>query len=271
MVQRFLVDAVGVKHSRAKGKPRIISLVPSITELLFALGVGPYVVGRTRFCVHPRASVGRIPCVGGTKDLNHYRLRVLAPTHVIMNIDENRKVDAEALAAWVPNLIITHPVQPEDNLRLYWLLGGIFGKFEEARHLCTAFRRAHQRIAKAAEKLPSQRVLYVIWSSPWITVSKSTYISRMLSLVRWETIADDPQCRYPTVVISKELLAESQLILFSTEPYHFQQRHIDAFRDQFFLHGHRLALIDGELLSWYGSRAIGGLYYLRAFATAQFV
>ena len=270
MTRSLFVDAVGAKHRRAEEKPRIISLVPSITELLFALGLGPCVVGRTRFCAHPRVGVGAVPCVGGTKDLDHERLRALAPTHVIMNIDENRKADAEVLSDWVTNLIITHPVEPKDNLRLYRLLGGIFGKHEEARRLCIAFRRAYQETTKAAETLPSRRVLYLIWPSPWITVSRSTYISRLLSVVRWETLADDPRSRYPKVVISKELLAASELILFSTEPYPFRQCHLDAFRAEFSLGDQRLQLMDGELLAWYGSRAIRALGYLRAFASGQF-
>jgi ABC-type Fe3+-hydroxamate transport system substrate-binding protein len=186
-----------------------------------------------------------------------------------MNVDENKKEDAELLAAWVPHVIVTHPVEPEDNPRLYCLFAGIFGKLEEARRLCTAFWQAYQIIKRAAEKLPSRRVLYLIWPSPWMTVSKSTYISRMLSVVHWETIANNPQCRYPRVVISADLLAESELILFSTEPYPFRPWHLDAFRAEFSLNNQRLALIDGELLSWYGSRAIPALNYLRRLATAQ--
>lgn len=262
------VDAVGVKHRRAKGNPRIISLVPSITELLFVLGLGPWVVGRTRFCVHPRECVGRLPIVGGTKDVDHNRLRRLAPTHVIMNVDENRKADAELLAAWVPDVIVTHPTEPEDNTRLYSLLGEIFGKSAEARRLCAAFGRAYQQTTRAAARFPPRRALYLLWPSPWITVSRSTYISRMLSLVQWETIAHDPERRYPEVVLSEELLATSELVLFSTEPYPFRRCHLDAFCAEFSVCGRRVALINGELLSWYGSRAIGALNYLREFASA---
>lgn len=262
----FFVDAAGVKHYRATGELRIISLVPSITELLFELGLGPWVVGRTRFCVHPRDGVEQVPSVGGTKDLDHERLRTLAPTHVIMNIDENREADARTLAAWVPNVVVTHPVEPKDNLQLYWLLGGIFNRPKAAGQLCTAFRRAYQETTKAAQKLAPRRVLYLIWPSPWMTVSKSTYISRLLSVVHWETLADDLRCRYPKVVLSEALLAKAQLILFSTEPYPFRQHHLDAFRAEYALRDQRLALIDGELMAWYGSRAILALNYLRAFA-----
>lgn len=266
-----LVDAAGVEHPPAKGEARIVSLVPSITELLFDLGLGPQVVGRTRFCVHPRGQVDCIQRVGGTKGISIDRVRSLAPTHVIVNVDENTQADFDAMANFVPHLIVTHPIEPWDNLQLYRLLGGIFGKRTEAEHLCTAFQRAYDALADVAGSLPQQRVLYLIWKSPWMTVSKSTYISRMLALVNWETIGHDPVCRYPPVEFTERLFADADIIFFSSEPYPFKRRHIEAFRTEFSPVRSKLALIDGEMTAWYGSRAIQGLGYLRSFAPALLV
>src|SRR5262249_11505485 len=111
-VSEGFVDAAGTRHDRAKGHPRIVSLVRSITELLCGLGLASALVGRTGFCIHPRELVRGIPKVGGTKNVDLARLRSLSPTHVILNVDENRKEDASALAAFVPCIIVTHPLAP---------------------------------------------------------------------------------------------------------------------------------------------------------------
>ena len=124
-----LVDAIGTTHRAiADGEtPRIVSLVPSVTELICELGLAHWLVGRTGFCIHPADVLAPIAKVGGTKDVNLGKLRKLQPTHVVVNIDENEKPTVDQIAEFVPNIIVTHPVAPEDNLPLYRLLGGIFG------------------------------------------------------------------------------------------------------------------------------------------------
>jgi ABC-type Fe3+-hydroxamate transport system substrate-binding protein len=114
---------------------RIVSLVPSITELVCELGLADQLVGRTGFCIHPKAPLKKVPKVGGTKSVNLEKIRALEPTHVIVNIDENRKETADALAAYVPNVIVTHPLAPLDNLALYRQIGKEFGKTREAEAL----------------------------------------------------------------------------------------------------------------------------------------
>ena len=133
-----LIDALGVEHVPAGAGARIVSLVPSLTELLFALGLGAQVVGRTGFCIHPRTAVRTVPKVGGTKDVDLDRLRALAPTHVIVNVDENTRACEQALRAFVPHVIVTHPNAPEDNRALYALLGGVFDRGGGALGLCDA-------------------------------------------------------------------------------------------------------------------------------------
>src|SRR5437762_6506681 len=122
------VDWLGVAHSPADSTPRIASLVPSLTELLFALALGPYVVARTGFCVHPKPDIVRVPKIGGTKDPDLVRLAALAPTHLIVNIDENRRETVDAARAFTPNVIVTHPADPIDNVRLFALFGSIFSR-----------------------------------------------------------------------------------------------------------------------------------------------
>ena len=255
-----LVDAVGTRHSAVTATPRIVSLVPSITELLCDLGLASALVGRTGFCIHPRAIVRRIPKVGGTKDVNVARIRELAPTHVVVNVDENEKPVVDELARFVPHVIVTHPLAPEDNPALYRLLGGIFRRERQALALCEEFARAYQEAAAAGAALPRQRVLYLIWRKPWMTVSRDTYISRALALVGWDTLPADARVRYPEVELDAELLANVDQVLLSSEPYRFRERDIDAVQ-KLRPPGARCSvrLIDGEITSWYGSRAIRGM------------
>lgn len=246
---------------------RIVSLVPSITELLFDLNLGDRVVARTQFCVHPEGKVDALPSVGGTKKIKMERLRALEPTHVILNVDENTKELAESLRAFVPNLVITHPLQPRDNLDLFRMLGGIFDRAERAEALCQDFEIALRSVMTFAPRLTDQRVLYLIWKDPWMTVAPSTYIARMLELVRWRTVSTDTRVRYPTIQMTPKLLEGVDIVLFSTEPFKFTEDHIAEFRDKFRLPRKPMRIIDGEMVSWYGSRAIQGLNYLRQTAT----
>jgi len=263
-VSARLVDAAGKEHARAAGEPRIVCLVPSITELLCDLGLAPALVGRTGFCIHPRDVVRTIPKVGGTKDVDLEKVRSLAPTHVIVNVDENTKEDAQALAGFAPALVVTHPLAPIDNLELYRLIGGIFGREREAGALCARFEAELAALESAARAFSPERVLYLIWKNPWMTVSRDTYVSRMLALVRLETIPEESDERYPEIVL--ETTAPAGLVLLSSEPYRFREHHVEELRRQ--LPGRKVALIDGEMTAWYGSRAIAALGYLARFRAA---
>ena len=266
MPDSALRDAAGTMHAPSSGDVRIVSLVPSITELLFDLGVGNRVVGRTPFCVHPHDGVARVPRVGGTKTPRLERIRALEPTHVLLNVDENRREDADALAAFVPNVVVTHPLGPHDNPALYRLVGGIFASGEATERLCLAFERAVSALESAARGFPERRVLYLIWRDPWMTVSRDTYVSRTLALVNFLTAGGDPRRRYPELVLGPELLAGVDLVLLSSEPFPFRERHIAEIRACAGVRCPSIRLFDGEMASWYGSRAIHAMDYLDRFA-----
>jgi ABC-type Fe3+-hydroxamate transport system substrate-binding protein len=191
------------------------------------------------------------------------KMRALAPTHVVLNIDENEKRTAEALAQFVPHLIVTHPLGPLDNPPLYRLIGGIFGREQAAEALCAQFQRALDALAQAARAWPRQRVLYLIWKNPWMTVARDTYISRTLALVGWDTVPANATARYPQVKLDETLPQDAELVLLSSEPYRFRDRDLAELRALPAMRGKTVALIDGEMTSWYGSRAIAGMDYLR--------
>ena len=265
-----LCDAAGTTHAPASGEARIVSLVPSITELLFDLGAGNRVVGRTPFCIHPHDGVANVPRVGGTKTPRLDRIRALDPTHVILNVDENRREDADALAAFVPDVIVTHPLGPRDNPALYRLVGGIFASREATERLCRAFERAVSALESAARHFPQRRVLYLIWRDPWMTVSPDTYVSRTLALVNLVTTdggdRNDLGLRYPELALTAELLGRVDLVLLSSEPFPFKERHISEIRASAGARPPAIRLFDGEMASWYGSRAIRAMDYLVRFA-----
>jgi len=253
-----LIDAIGQRHVPAKDA-RIVCLVPSITELLCELGLAPQLVGRTGFCIHPKEVVAAIPKVGGTKDVNIDRIRALAPTHVVVNIDENEKPTVDSLAEFVPHVVVTHPNAPRDNLGLARLMGAIFGAEDAAERWCAAFEEEYARL-RALPPGPPRTVLYCIWQDPWMTVARDTYIAAMLAELSWRVPEIDTGTRYPRFAWSSELVDGLDAVLLSTEPYRFTEAHADALEKQI---GIPVLLVDGEMMSWYGSRALAGLRYLR--------
>lgn len=255
--------------------------MPSITELVVALGLGGYLVARTGFCIHPARFVQHIPKVGGTKDVNIAKIKQLAPTHVIVNVDENQWATVNTLREFVPQVIVTHPKTPHDNLLLIDQMTQMAETFamnsEAFNALITRAKALKQQINAGLQGLQSrshepQRVLYLIWRDPWMTVAQDTYISRMLDLMGWQTWpqvqgGESGSTRYPTLNGNEAWLGQVQRVLLSSEPYRFGGQHVQEV--QAWLPQAKVQLVDGEMLSWYGSRSIIGLAYLAGLAGSE--
>ena len=256
-------DALGVQHLPLPNpaNARIACLVPSITETLFAMGLGAQVVARTGFCIHPEPEVRDVPKVGGTKDVNVSKLLALEPTHVIVNIDENRKATVDQLRKMIPHVIVTHPLVPEDNATLFRLLGHAFAADEAALRLTHDLADALAAARYVGATVPAETVLYAIWKNPWMTVSRDTYVSAMLGIVGWKTLPIQAEKRYPEVALDDSVWQNAERIFLSSEPYSFGDEHINELRESMAL-TQPIQLIDGEMVSWYGVRAIAGLRYL---------
>jgi len=255
-------DWLGIVHPRADDTPRIACLVPSLTELLFALGLGDHVVARTGFCVHPLGPVKAVAKVGGTKNPDLARLRMLAPTHLVVNVDENRREDVAAAREFVPDVIVTHPLVPDDNRRLYALFGAIFGREREAHALDAEFALTLAELDAAAARLPRERVLYLIWRKPWMSVARDTYVAATLARAGWDTVPPAPAKRYPEIGEDDAAWRDADRSLVSSEPYAFRERDAAVLAARWHKPAH---LIDGEWTSWYGPRAIAGLRALAQF------
>lgn len=264
---------------------RIVSLVPSLTELLLDLGLAPYLVGRTGFCVHPANLVGAITKVGGTKAVQLDKIQTLAPSHVVVNVDENERPTVEALKLWVPHIVVTHPQGPLDNLALIDQMVDAFKDADglhpnhrtdllgKAEQLKTALTQRLMQLQHRPLPTTEQRILYLIWRDPWMTVARDTYISRMLALIGWQTwpaaqggngIDTPGAARYPALQGDESWLKQIDKVLLSSEPYSFGMQHVLEVREWMRSQGAQaqVQLVDGELLSWYGSRALAGLDYL---------
>jgi len=247
---------------------RIASLVPSVTELVVALGLASSLIARTGYCIHPAAALAGVPKVGGTKSVNLAKLERLAPTHVIVNVDENRHDTLLALREFVPEILVTHPCGPEDVgaliAQMVAAFGAVPGVAERGAALLAGWRT--EMSATVADGRPPAPVLYLIWREPWMTVARDTYISRLLARINWLTLpaVDGGQsgaARYPTLSGNEAWLAEVDEVLLSSVPYAFKAVHIDE--AQRLCPQARVRLVDGEALSWYGPRTVAGLRYLR--------
>lgn len=250
------------------GTARIASLVPSLTETLFALGLGSLLVARTGFCIHPAPAVRAVPKVGGTKTVNVRKLAALKPSHVLLNRDENTLATLAAVQAFepAPRVLANHPMSPLDNLAVLRELGEVFNAQAAAQLWCQQFQAVFDTVSRA--QWQPKRVLYHIWQDPWMSVARNTYISQTLALfglhtypnVQGDTVG---ATRYPVIADLQRCIVQHHIeaVLLSTEPYRFTAAHCAALSAQLAVPVH---LINGEHTSWYGSRAIAALPALAA-------
>ena len=281
MLQPAVPDALGQTFSPAGPEARIASLVPSLTETLFALGLGSQVIARTGFCIHPHDAVAAVPKIGGTKDVRLDALRALRPTHVLVNVDENTRETVDALRGFVPHVVVTHPQDPQDNLALFDLLGSVFGDVpgvaQTAATLTTRLRDVLHALPVSGA--PLRTALYLIWRRPWMTVARDTYISRSLALAGWQTLpaaiggnglTQPGASRYPAFDWNASWLDAVDCVLLPDEPYRFGPRHVEEVHCLLAARGlaPEVRRIPGEWAAWYGVRAIDGLEQLAAAARA---
>jgi ABC-type Fe3+-hydroxamate transport system substrate-binding protein len=238
---------------------RIVSLVPSQTELLYHLGLEEEVVGITKFCVHPAHWFRQKTRIGGTKNIDIAKIRALQPQLIIANKEENLQEQVEALMAefpvWVSDI---HTL--EDALQMIQRVGAITGRAEPALQLSTQIRQQFDQLRLTTSvNFPVQQAAYFIWRNPWMVAGGGTFIHEMLKACGWQNIfADTP--RYPAISLSRLQAAfsavapERQLILLSSEPYPFKEQHITEI--QTVLPQAQILLVDGEMFSWYGSRLL---------------
>ncbi|QIY90659.1 ABC transporter substrate-binding protein [Chryseobacterium gallinarum] len=223
---------------------KIVSLVPSITEALFDLGLtGHEVVGRTKFCIHPKDKVKNVTIVGGTKNINVEKIKALQPDIILANKEENVKEQVEALMNDF-KVMVTNVETIEDNYYLLKNIGKLIGREERAQ----LFNLKIYDVLNQAKLDTSIKTAYLIWKSPYMSVGSDTFIHRILSETGFENIFKN-KTRYPE--ITPEDLAEADLIMLSSEPFPFKEKHIEELK--VFYPDKKIMIVDGEAFSWYGT------------------
>jgi ABC-type Fe3+-hydroxamate transport system substrate-binding protein len=235
---------------------RIISIVPSQTELLFDLGVGEHLVGITKFCIHPADRLKQIAKIGGTKQLNIQAIHNLHPQLIIANKEENEQSQIEELMKHYP-VWISDIKNLSSSLDMITKVGEITSTETKAGELVNKISQQFHSLQAARPKL---RVMYLIWRKPYMAAGHDTFINNMLQLCGFENVVNTH--RYPELSANDIIAAKPDVLLLSSEPYPFAQKHIDEFKQM--LPGAKIELVDGELFSWYGSRLLHSPVYFNA-------
>lgn len=237
---------------------KIVSLVPSLTELLFDLGLGDRVVGRTRFCIHPENLMNDVPIVGGTKNPNLEKIRALEPDLIIANREENRKEDIELLQGDGFNVMVTEISNIEEALFAIHDIGWTCGRQEVAKQLIQNI----QDVLAQTETYPEITATYLIWRDPWMSIGRDTYIHSVMEHFQLQNVFSD-STRYPKTSLHEISLKKPRVILLSSEPYPFKEKHIKEVGDV--CAGSDILLVNGEWFSWYGSRMLHSFQKLNGF------
>jgi iron complex transport system substrate-binding protein len=252
------IDQLHRKINLSKTPSRIISLVPSQTELLVDLGLEEKIVGITKFCVHPSHLRKHKTIVGGTKQVKFEKIKALAPDIVICNKEENTKEMVAVLEKIAP-VWISDVNGIQDCLEMTQSLGEIFSVGIKAKALT---ERIQNELVAFENTMAEKSVLntaYLIWKDPYMAAGSNTFINTLLDLNKLQNIFAGKKERYPEIQIDE--LKAADLILLSSEPYPFQQKHIDELVEN--LGNKKILLVDGEYFSWYGSRLIKAFDYFR--------
>jgi ABC-type Fe3+-hydroxamate transport system substrate-binding protein len=262
-------DDVGREVKLPHAARRIVSLVPSLTEALFGLGRGDAVVGVTRYCTEPGDAVRRLDKVGGTKNPDIARVCALHPDLVILNAEENRREDFEALERAGLNVFVSFPLRVRDVSGLFRKLGELTGSRTAAKR--EAARLEHTLTEIKRRQAPQLRVFCPIWKNPWMSFDQDTYASDMLSIAGGWNVCGAQAQRYCTVTLDAIAATLPEVILLPDEPYRFTSRvlpDLELLRETPACKTNRVHFIDGKALSWYGPRTAPAIPYLQSFLTA---
>src|SRR5690242_2078703 len=239
---------------------RIISLVPSQTELLFDLGLEKEVIGNTKFCIHPEKWFREKTRVGGTKKVNFEKIKELSPDLIIGNKEENVKGQIEKLADQF-DVWITDVNSLEDALEMIRDVGTLCHRKQTAESLASRIKASVEKLKEEISQKEKKKAAYFIWKDPWMVAGGNTFINDMMKQAGFENVFAS-QDRYPEINL-KEIPLNTEFVLLSSEPYPFKEKHkaeFAAINSQL-----NVELVDGEMFSWYGSRLLKSIDYFHSF------
>jgi len=245
----LVTDQIGRSIDISENPQRIISLVPSQTELLYDLGLEEKIIAITKFCIRPKEKTKRIIIIGGTKNFHFNKIEALKPDLIIGNKEENYQEGIVKLAE-------KHPVWISDIYNLADALEMI-KSIGEITHTNTEAHNLIQKIKKGFEKLPKialpKQVAYLIWREPYMAVARKTFIDAMLRQIGLQNVFADKE-RYPETTLIELSGRKPNFIFLSSEPYPFKEKHLEELQTA--CPDSKIILVDGEMFSWYGSRLL---------------
>lgn len=255
-----LVDQIGIEHNFETSPQRIISLVPSQTELLFDLGQESKIVGITKFCVHPYHFKTTKKSIGGTKKVHFEKIRLLQPDLIIANKEENTIEIVNELSKVCP-VWVTDVISFKDNSQMISDFGQLLNCRTEARKWNDKLAFALGDFQNFVKEKPIKKVAYFIWKNPFMVAGSNTFINELLKLNRLQNIYEN-KGRYPEVELKKmRLEGDPDIVLLSSEPFPFKEE--DAFEIGRVTHHATTIFVDGEMFSWHGSRLLKAFEYFK--------
>jgi ABC-type Fe3+-hydroxamate transport system substrate-binding protein len=256
-----VTDQMGRRVAVPFPPQRIVSLVPSQTEMLFDLGLGERVVGVTKFCIHPAEARKTATVIGGTKNFDFDKIHSLKPDLILGNKEENYQTGIEQLAADYPVWLSDITTLP-DALDMIRRVGLITGRKERADALATEIAGSFEAMEVPVTPVSAA---YFIWRKPYMVAATGTFIDELLQRIGFSNVFGSLG-RYPEVTAEQLAAAAPQQILLSSEPYPFSGKHIAEF--QAICPAAEVRIVDGELFSWYGSRLRHSAAYLQSLRMA---
>ncbi len=256
-----LIDQLGTVHTFESTPQRIISLVPSQTELLYDLGLEDRIVGLTKFCVHPYHLKSTKNIVGGTKEVHLDKIKALKPDIIICNKEENTKEMVEELRTICP-VWVTDIDTIEDNFQMITDFGQLFNCSEKAQRWIDKLTFALNDFTQFIKEKPFQKVAYFIWRNPYMVAGSDNFINELLKRNHFDNVYDKNCGRYPVIELEKIQEEGNPAIIFlSSEPYPFKEEHALEIRQ--YLPNAKIVLVDGEMFSWYGTRLLKAFDYFK--------
>jgi ABC-type Fe3+-hydroxamate transport system substrate-binding protein len=252
-----IVDALGHPFPVARPPERIVSLVPSLSEALFAFGLGERIAGVTRFCVEPREGVAGKAKVGGTKTLDVAAVEALRPDLIVASAEENRAEDVRRLIDSGWPVFVTLPTTVRGAIDLLGQLALLTDSAEAARPIVQEAEEALAAVLAASARREPLRVFCPIWRNPYMTIGPDTYMHDVIAVCGGRNVFEGRPERYPRVELAEMAALDPEVILLPSEPYRFRQRHgadFEPFSQVAAVRRGNVLLVDGRMLSWYGPR-----------------
>ena len=260
-MQKTFTDQLGRTVTFNYPPKRIISIVPSQSELLFDLGLNEEVIGITKFCIHPIEKFAACTKVGGTKKLKIEVIRALKPDLIIGNKEENTRSEIELLMKEFP-VWMSDITSLEESIDAIEKIGELVNRAPEAAYLNHLIYGGFIDLqVLALSKNINKKIAYLIWKDPYLFAGQDTFINDVLRKIGLTNVIE--QSRYPEMTLSELQTKNCELVFLSSEPYPFRAKHIEEIKSA--LPNAKVMLVDGEMFSWYGSRLVKAVQYFFEF------